>query len=29
MFPSNLMYSFTENTSNKFNFIQTILYERF
>ena len=29
MFPSNIMYSFTENTSNKFNFIQTILYERF
>ena len=29
MFPSNLMYNFTENKSNKFNFIQTILYERF
>ena len=28
IFPSNLVYNFTENKSNQFNFIQTILYER-
>mgnify|MGYP001201451813 CR=1 FL=1 len=29
MFPSNLMYTICENKSDKINFIQTILYERF